>query len=126
MIPHPDVGWSVTRTEVSLTLKLAKKKPKNKRSKKSLDGLYEILAPGSSVRKSDDYSSIIKEPGKRVVKRNSDLAKFGTKAERQKDLKNYADRRPKVPTGKITENLFNQHAKEARRKLEGNQKIQHK
>ena len=53
VIPHPDVRLAVHRTEASLTLKLAKKKSKSKRSKKSLDGLYEVLAPGSSVIKSD-------------------------------------------------------------------------
>ena len=31
-----------------------------------------------------------------------------------------------LPTGKIAEGLFNQHAKEARRKLEGNKKFKHK
>ena len=34
VITHPDVGQAVPRTEASLTSKLAKKKPKNKRSKK--------------------------------------------------------------------------------------------
>ena len=114
LIPHKDVGQAVPRTEASITLKLAKKKPKKKRSKKSLDGLYEVLAPGSSVIKSDAYMSIIKEPGKREVTiRNSDLANFGTKAERQTELRNYADRRPKIPSGKTKEDLINQHAKEA-------------
>ena len=81
LITHPDVGLPVPRTEISLSVKLAKKKPRTKRSKKSLDGLYEVLAPGSSVVKTDSYTSIIKEPGKREVTiRNSDLAKFGTKA----------------------------------------------
>ena len=127
VIPHPDVGRAVPRTEASLTLKMAKKNPKDKRSKKSLDGLYEVLAPGSSVIKSNAYTSIKKEPWKREVTiRNSALAKFGTKAERQTDLRNYADRKPEVPTGKITEDLINQHAKEARRKLEGNKTIKHK
>ena len=127
VITHPDVGQAVPMTEASLTLKLAKKKPKNKRFKKNLDGLYEVLVPGSSVIKSDSYTSLIKEPGKREVTiRNSDLAKFGTKAERQTDQKNYADRRPKVPTGKITEDLINQRAKEARRKQKRNEKIKHK
>ena len=127
LIPHPDVGLAVTRTEASLTVKIAKKKPKSKRSKKSLDGLYEVLAPGSSVIKADAYTSIIKEPGKREVTiRNFDLAKFGTKAERQTDLQNNANRRPKIPSGKITEDLINQHARESRRKLEGNKKMKHK
>ena len=115
------------RTEASLTVKLAKKKPKSKRSKKSLDNLYEVLAPGSSLIKTDAYTSIIKGPGKREVTiRNFDLAKLGTKAEIHSDLQTYANRRPKKPSGKITEDLINQHAREARRKLEGNKKMKHK
>ena len=51
-ISHPDVGLLLPSTEESLTLKLAKK-TKSKRSKKSLDELYEVLAPGSSVIKSN-------------------------------------------------------------------------
>ena len=115
------------RTEKSLSVKLAKKKPRTKRSRKRLDGLYEILAPGSSVVKTDSYTSVIKEPGKREVTiRNSDLAKFGTKAERQTDLQNHPNRKPKVPSGKITEELINQHAKEAMKKLEGNKGMKHR
>ena len=66
------------------------------------------MAPGLSVNKTDADTSIIKEPGKREVTiRTSDLAKFGTKAERQTDLQIYANRRPKKPSGKITEDLIN-------------------
>ena len=68
LIIRPDVGLPVQRTETSLSVKLvklAKKKPRTKRSKKSLDGLYEVLAPGSSVVKTDSYTSVIKEPGKK-------------------------------------------------------------
>ena len=87
VILHPEVGLSVARTEASLEIKLAKKRPRMKRSKKSLDGLYEVLAPGSSVVKTDTFTSVIKEPGKRnETIRNSDLAKFGTKTERQTEL----------------------------------------
>ena len=58
-------------------------------------GLYDILAPGSSVIKSNELISIIKDPGKRKVTiRKSDLAKFGTKAERQTDHKDYTDIQP--------------------------------
>ena len=64
VIPHPDVGLAVPRTEASLTVKLAKKKPKSKGSMKSLDGLYKVLAPRSSVIKTDAYTSVIKEPAK--------------------------------------------------------------
>ena len=117
IISHPEVGLLVPRTKTSLSVKLAKKKPKTKRSKKSLDGLYEALAPGSSVVKTDTYTSVIKEPGKRdVTIRNSDLAKLETKAERQIELQMYFNRRPKIPSGKTTEDLINQHAKEARKK----------
>ena len=63
--PHPDIGLPVPRTEASLTVKLEKKEPKSKGSKKSLDGLYEVLAHRSSVIKTDAYTSVIKEPGKR-------------------------------------------------------------
>ena len=102
VIPHPDIGQAVPRTEASLILKLAKKRPKIKRSKKSLDGLYEVIAPRSSLIKSDAYRSIIKELGKREVTiRNSDVAKFVTKAEGQTELRNYAERRHKTPSGKI-------------------------
>ena len=74
VIPNPDVGMAVPRTETSLKVKLAKKKPKSKRSKKNFDGLYEVLAPESSVIKTDTFTSVIKETGKREVTiRNFDL-----------------------------------------------------
>ena len=124
MISPPEVGLPVTRTETSLAVKLAKKKSRTKRSKKILDGLYEVLAPDSSVVKTDTYTSVIKETGKRdVTIRNSYLAKFGTKAERQTELQMYANRRPKIPSGKTTEDLINHHAKEARKKLERNKRM---
>ena len=85
------------------------------------------MAPGSSVIKTDEYTSVIKEPGKREVTiRNSNLAKFGTKAERETELQDYANRRPKIPTGKTTEELINNHAKESRRKIEGGKKMKHR
>ena len=126
IIPRPNFGLAVPRTETSLSVKVANK-PRTKRSKKSLDGLHGFLVPGSSVVKTDAYISVIKEPGKREVTiRNSDLAKVGTKTERQTDLQIYANRRPKVPSGKITEDLISQHAREARKKLEGNKKMKHR
>ena len=104
------------RTEASLEIKLAKKRPRTKRSKKSLDGLYDVLAPGSSVVKTDKFTSVIKETGKRdVTIRNSDLAKFGTKAERQTELQLYSNQRPKTLMGNITEYLISDHAKESRK-----------
>ena len=61
-------------------------------SKKNLEGLYEVLAPGSHILKVSPTMSTIKEPGKPVVTvRNTDIAKFGTQLERQTPLKAYAD-----------------------------------
>ena len=77
-----------------------------------------------TVRRCNEDS--IKESRLREVTiRNCNLTKIETKAERLADLKSYADRRPKVPTGKITEELIKQHAKEASQKLEENKKIKH-
>ena len=127
LISHPDVGQPIPRTESSLEVKLAKKRPRTKRAKKSLDGLYDVLAPGSSVIKTTENTSVIKEPGnKEVTIRNSDLAKFGTKAERNTELQTYANRRPKLPTGKTTEELIHHHAKESMKKLEGGKKMKHR
>ena len=89
--------------------------------------MYQILAPGSCVIKSKDHNTIIKEPGKREVTiRDSDLAKFGTKAGRQTDLRWYTDCRPKTPMRKTSEQLINRHAKNAKQKIEGDKKIKHK
>ena len=60
LISHPDVGQSIPRTEISLEVKLAKKRPRTKRSKKNLDGLYDVLAPGSSVIKTNEHTSVLK------------------------------------------------------------------
>ena len=83
--------------------------------------------PGSSVVETDTFTSVIKEPGKRdVAIRNSDLAKFCTKAKRQTELQVYANRRPKLPTGKTTEELISHHAKELRKELEGGKRMKHR
>ena len=119
--------WSGSATNGNFPFsKTSQEETKDQRWKKSLDGLYQVLAPGSSVVKTGAYTSAIKEPGKREVTiRNSDLAIFGTKAELQTDLQIYANWRPKVPSGKITEDLINQHTREARRMLEGIRKTKH-
>ena len=59
-----------------------------RRSKKNLEGLYEVLAPGSQILKVSPTTSTIKEPGKPIVTvRRSDIAKFGTLQEEQTPLK---------------------------------------
>ena len=86
-----------------------------------------MLAPGTSLVKTEKFTSVIKEPGKRdVIIIISDLAKFDTKAERQTELQDYANRRPKTPSGKTTEELISHHAKELRKKLEGGKRMKHR
>ena len=73
------------RTEQSLELKLARKD--SKRSKKDLRGLWETLAPGSTVVRTSATTTVVKEPGvPEVAVRNSDIAKFGTRTERNTEL----------------------------------------
>ena len=70
-------------SERSIQLRLARKIYDSQRQKKNLDGLYEVLAPGSTVCKVSLTTSVIEEPNRQEVRvRNSDIAKFGTKAER--------------------------------------------
>ena len=79
--------------EQAVELNLARKIHGKRRSKINLEGLYEVLAPGSHILKVSPTTSTIKEPGKPVVMvRNSDIAKFGTQLERQSPLKAYVDR----------------------------------
>ena len=94
-IIHPKISNPIPRTEASLNIKLARKLPNKKRAKRQLADLYEVLKPGSYVTKSSPTTTIINEPGRAPVKvRDSDLAKFGTKAERATNLWTYAQRRP--------------------------------
>ena len=89
-------------SERSVQVKLARKLQENQRQKKNLDGLYEVLAPGSTVCKVSPTTSVIKEPNRQEVRvRNSDIAKFGTRAERDTDLTRYIERRPKNKPKKL-------------------------
>ena len=56
------IGSAVLESEKSPALDLAKMKTKNTRPMESRYGLYEVLAPGSSAIKTDEYTSRIKEP----------------------------------------------------------------
>ena len=81
-IVHPKLNNPIPRTEQSLDLKFARKV--TKRSKRDLRGLWETLAPGSTVVRTSDTTTVIKEPGvPEVCVRNSDIAKLGTRAERK-------------------------------------------
>ena len=61
------LGHQIPKTEQSLQLKLVKKIPANKSSAKNLQGLYEVLTPGSNILEDDDVTHVIKEQGKRQV-----------------------------------------------------------
>ena len=80
-IMHPKLNNPIPRSEKSLEIKLARKV--SKRSKRHLRGLWETLAPGSTVVRTSDTTTVFKEPGvPEVSVRNSNIAKFGTRAER--------------------------------------------
>ena len=90
--------------EPVVQLNIARKRHPNKRSKKNLNGLYEILAPGSLVQKTDQHTSVIREPGKlRVTVCDSDFAKFGTRDKRKTKLSRYINRRGQRTFEKLTE-----------------------
>ena len=111
-------------SERSIQVKLARKRHESQRQKKNLDGLYEVLAPGSTVCKISPTTSVIKEPYKQEVRvRNSDIAKFGTRAERETKLIEYIDRRPKKITEKTLEQKIQLHKKDLIRKNTGDKKI---
>ena len=96
---NPIFGWAIPRNEKSLAFKVAKKLL-NKRSKKSLDGVYEVLAPGSTAIKKLHVSTIKEYGKKEVTICNSDIAKFGTKVGRKKSLTEYVKPRPSTLSGK--------------------------
>ena len=71
------VSRPIPCSERSVQVKLARKFYDSQRQKKNLDGLYEVLAPGSTVCKVSPTTSVIKEPNRQEVRmRNSDIAKF--------------------------------------------------
>ena len=77
-----------------MQLKIVRKKHPNKRSEMKLEGLYEVLAHASVVQKTDQNTSVIREPGKlEVIVRNSDNEKFGFGDERKTKLTEYINRR---------------------------------
>ena len=115
---------SIPCSERSIQVKLARKLHENQRQKKNPDGLYEVLAPGSTVCKVSPTTSVIKEPNRQEVRvRNSDIAKFGTRAERDTDLTQYIERRPKKINEKTIEQKIHKHKRELIRKNTGDKKI---
>ena len=58
---------SIPLKERAVELNLARKVHGKRRSKENLEGLYEVLAPGSHILKVSPTTSTIKEPGKPIV-----------------------------------------------------------
>ena len=88
--------------------------------------MWETLAPGSTVVRTSDTTTVIKEPGVPEVRvRNSDIAKFGTRAERHTDIWQYTQQRP-LPYEKTTEEKISQHTKDLKKKYRGEIKILHR
>ena len=93
-IQHPKLTNTKPRTERSLELKLARKV--SKRFKRDLRWLWETLVLGSTVVRTSPTTTAIKEAGLPVVKvRNSDIAKFAKRAERNTKLWQYAPHPPR-------------------------------
>ena len=125
-IIHPKLTDPIPRTEKSLNVKLARKLPNKRKAKRQLAGLYEVLQPGSFVTKSSPTTTIVNEPGRSPVKvRDSDLAKFGTKAERSTNLWTYAQRRP-APCEQTTEMKIAKHSKDLKKQKREEIKIRHR
>ena len=73
-----------------------------------------------------DTTTAIKEPGVPEVRvRNSDIAKFGTRAERNTELWQYAQKSPR-PYEKTTEEKIVQHTKDLKKKYCGEIRICHR
>ena len=125
-IIHPKLTNPIPRTEKSLNVKLEQKLPNKKRAKRQLAGLYEVLKPGSFVTKSSPTTTINNEPGRSTVKvRDSDLAKFGTKAERSTNLWAYAQRRP-ATYEQTTEIKIAKHSNNIKKQKREEIKIRHR
>ena len=115
---------TIPSKERAVELNLARLIHGKRRSKKNLEGLYEVLASGSHILKVSPTTSAIREPGKPIVTvRNSDIAKFGTQLERQTPLKAYADRTGPRSGEKLVEEFIQSHVKEFTRKQIGNKKM---
>ena len=124
LIKSEGISRSIPCSERSIQVKLARKLHENQRQKKDLDGLYEVLAPRSTICKVSPTTSVIKEPNRQEVRvRNSDIEKFGTLAERDTDLSQYIERRPKKINEKTIEQKIYKHKRDLIRKNTGNKKI---
>ena len=89
-----------------------------------MDGLKEVLAPGSSVEKISQTTSVIrKRTRKEVHVRYLDLAKFGTRNEKETEHGQCFDGRPRKVKEKTLEQKIINHKRDLLRKDLGSKNI---
>ena len=86
-----------------------------------------MLAPGSVLQKTAQFTSVIREPGKlEVTVRNSEITKIGTRDKRKTKLTEYINRRgPRVHEKKAEAKILS-HTKEITRIQKGDRKMKHR
>ena len=125
-------GWRITLSlntneRASSATQTGPQSARKKKVQENLQGLYEVLAPGSNILKIIPTTSTVKESGKPTATvRNSDIAKFGTTQERQTPLKVYADKRGPRTCEKLVEEEIQSYIKQFTRKLKGDKKMKHR
>ena len=120
------INQAIPFKKPTVQLNSARKRHPNKRFKNKLDCLYEMLAPGSVVQKTDQHTAI-REPGKLEVNvQNSVIAQFGTRDERKTKLSEYINRRGHRSSEKLNEAKILSHVKELTRIQKGDSKMKHR
>ena len=111
----------------AVRINIARKLHPKKRSMTKLDGLYEVLAPGFLAQKTDNFTSINREPGNLdVTVRISNIAKFGTRNERKTKLHKYINRRGPRNLEKSTEAKIQSQKKEPTQIQKSDRKMKHR
>ena len=121
------IGRPISGSKLSVQVKIAGKIHTNqmqKKNLKNLDGLFEVVAPSSTVGKVSPTTSIIKETNRPEIRvRNSGIAIFGTRNEQDTELGQYIERTSKKIHKKTLEQKIVNDRKNLTRKDLGSKKI---
>ena len=110
--------------ENSKELKLARKTLAATRSKKQLQGLYEAIPEGAALVKTSGSTMTIKYPGQDdTVLHKSEVARFGTPAQPQIPLIQFAARKTVINHHGKIQRQMNVHQKDQCAKLKGEKTI---
>ena len=110
--------------ESSKGLQLARKTFASTRSKKQLQGLYEAIPEGAAIVKTSGSTLTIKYPGQDdTVQHKSEVARFGTPAQPQIPLIQFAARKTVNNHHEKLQRTMNVHQKEQMIKLKGERTI---